>query len=522
LSNVLIIAAENDALPRGKVGGIGDVIRDIPIYLAEAKQNVSVIIPSYGFQHNFDYAEQILSFSVPFAGKSEIVTLYKLHIDGCEGVTQYVLDHYIFNNAGIGEIYCDDGADRPFASDATKFAFFSTAVCQLLITAWQNQFDILHLHDWHTAFVALHRAMNPQYSSLKNIRCIYTVHNLALQGTRPFEGDISSFKHWFPSLHIDRSRITDPNYHNCFNPARTGINLCDAVHVVSENYATEVVRPSNVDTGFIGGEGLEHDLQNAARENRLFGILNGCQYPEEVKGDDKKLPTNVFLKGIAKVVLNWSAKQSVLKSVHFIASARLALWQENSTTGPLITSIGRLTSQKVKLLTIKHMGASTLSHLLFNLDDVKGRMIILGSGDPTFEHEMTQIMAKHENFIFLNGYDDKISQTLYKQGDLFLMPSSFEPCGISQMLSMRAGQPCIVNEIGGLKDTVKHLESGFTFSGDNEYQQLMSLFSVFSDALIMFKQDKKSWNKIAKTAKSKRFTWQQSIEKYLTQLYKQG
>lgn len=511
-----MVAAENDALPKGKVGGIGDVIRDIPKYLVQQQQSVSVITPSYGYQATFDYAEHLYHFKVAFAGKLESIDLYQLHLDDGSGVTQYVLENELFANAGVGNIYCDDGAKRPFASDASKFALFSTAICELLISQWRDQFDIIHLHDWHTAFIAIHRALNPKYQALQTTRCVYTIHNLALQGTRPFKDDSSAFQTWFPELAVDYSQIADPNYGNCVNPARAGINLSDAVHVVSPTYATEVIKPSDAAVGFIGGEGLELDLQNAQHEQRLFGILNGCQY-------DIDLPTKVaqpeFLADIQKVLLIWMSKNAQVKSTHFIAYQRINTWLKTASNGPLLTSVGRLTTQKVALLVLERNHSLVLEQVLASIENHQGRLLILGSGDPQLEQAMTLLMAKHENFIFLNGYDDLLSQQVYQQGDLFLMPSSFEPCGISQMLAMRAGQPCLVHEIGGLKDTVEHLKSGFCFSGSNINEQLSSLSIELNNALTLFNQDKTQWDKIASQAKKQRFTWPNAIKDYLKFLY---
>lgn len=511
-----MVAAENDALPKGKVGGIGDVIRDIPKYLSLANQQVSVITPGYGYQSTFDYSEKLYEFYVSFQGKVETVSLFKLHINGESNVSQFVLEHELFTNAGIGEIYCDDGSNRPFASDASKFAFFSTAVCELLITHWKDHFNVIHLHDWHTAFIAIHRALNYKYEELKKLRCVYTVHNLALQGTRPFRDDESSFYTWFPDLRINEEQICDPGYRHCINPARAGINLSDTVHVVSPTYANEVVRASEPHIGFIGGEGLENDLRHAANENRLFGILNGCQYDIDLP---KVLKKTSFIHLIKSKLLKWVAKDKYALSTHIIALERLNLWLADKSTGPLITSVGRLTLQKVALLIANDEGQSALVSLLNIIKSYKGKLIILGSGDPELEKLMTLIMVEHDNFIFLNGYDDALSQSLYQQGDLFLMPSSFEPCGISQMLSMRAGQACLVHEIGGLKDTVAHNETGFCFSGINIYEQISSMKIELSNALDIFQNNTKKWETIAKQAKAERFTWESSIEQYIDKLY---
>ena len=121
--------------------------------------------------------------------------------------------------------------------------------------------------------------------------------------------------------------------------------------------------------------------------------------------------------------------------------------------------------------------------------------------------------------MFLNGFGENLSDHIYVSGDLFLMPSLFEPCGISQLLAMRAGQPCLVHKIGGLADTVKHLETGFCFEGETPAEQISQLISTFKTAITLFATQPKTWQKLSKKAKQQRFTWQQSVEQYLTVLY---
>lgn len=146
-------------------------------------------------------------------------------------------------------------------------------------------------------------------------------------------------------------------------------------------------------------------------------------------------------------------------------------------------------------------------------------MIILGSGDSLIEIELMQLMVKHDNFLFLNGYGHELSDDLYQMGNLFLMPSSFEPCGISQMLALRAGQPCLVHSVGGLKDTIKHLENGFCFDGNSIKQQQENLISVFKLSLDIYCSKQKRWINIVNNAKEARFNWHDSANAYVKYLY---
>lgn len=517
---ILMVASENDALPGGKVGGIGDVLRDIPKALAQQGQLVDVVLPGYGAFSKLPQAKRIEVIEVEFAGHHQQVELFEVQqVFEQQNVTQWVLEHPLFAEGGAGNIYCDDPAERPFASDASKFALFCAAVAKAICNGLFGQVDVLHLHDWHSAMLSVLRAYDPQYIRLKQIPCVYTIHNLALQGIRPLSGDVSSLNMWFPKLKVDSNQTIDPRYPDCINPMRCGINLSDKVHVVSDTYAKEILKPSNSAQGYFGGEGLELDLQRAFDEKRLEGILNGCEYPQQ----EMQTPSfESLLQEMEDVLLQWSAKDEWVKSAHVVALTRLARWQRKgwSQKPVLITSVGRLTEQKASLLKQPLFdGRPAVEHLLDALGD-KGVYVLLGSGDKALEAQMRVIGSKWDNFIFLNGYSQGLSESLYGAGDLFLMPSSFEPCGISQMLAMRAGQPCLVHKVGGLSDTVKHLENGFVFNGPSQLEQANNMVSCFAQALELYQNDGARWQQLSDRALSARFLWQDSAQAYIDRLYR--
>ncbi len=510
-------ASENDALPKGKVGGIGDVIRDIPKFLAQQDVHVDVLIPSYQYQSVVNDCELVLTLDVPFQGEIKHVELFKVNNITNKNVTQWVFEHRNFCVGEPGQIYFDDGPHKPFCSDSNKFALFSAAVCELICGAWFDKIDVLHLHDWHTAFIPMLREYEPRYNKLKHKKLVYSIHNLAIQGTRPLEGDEASLHSWFPTLNYDVDVINDPRYTHCINPTRTAINLADAVHVVSPNYAKEVMQPSDHENGFVGGEWLEQDLIKANKQGRLFGFINGCDYdfvqPNPISNAE-------LLTKIADKITVLQSHEKRERQVHNIANERLLYWSKTPSNGPSLVSIGRLTEQKVKLLLLPEGEQLVLDSLLQQLDENDARMIILGSGDPMLEDIVTQVMARNKNLLFINGYCDNLSQNLYVNGDLFVMPSSFEPCGISQMLAMRAGQPCIAHKIGGLADTIEHLESGYLFSGSTFNAQIADFKKQLAIALQDIQDNSKQWQHIQKSAKAKRFYWQDSIKGYIDKLYK--
>ena len=184
----------------------------------------------------------------------------------------------------------------------------------------------------------------------------------------------------------------------------------------------------------------------------------------------------------------------------------------------LYTSVGRLTDQKVLLLRqIMLNGQSALDNLLHQLSG-RGRLILLGSGDPALEQFLLEVAGRHENFIFLRGFSISLSEQIYRAGDLFLMPSSFEPCGISQMLAMRAGQPCLVHAVGGLADTVRDGETGFSFSANSLHDQCQAMLDTSERALALFQQPDR-WQSLCAAAAAERFLWSDSAKQYEEALY---
>lgn len=513
---IVMAAAENGAFAGGKVGGVGDVIREAPLALAELGHQVTVVMPGYQAFSRLPEAKEINSVTVEFAGALETVTLHTVEFRKQHPNLQYiVLEHPLFGACGSGSIYCHD-VWEPFATDATKFALFCQSFCYCLLTGAIEKADVLHLHDWHMALILLLLQQVPAYKPLRDIKTVFSIHNLSIQGVRPFAGNPSSLQSWFPGLQFNPGKIEDRSALDCINLMRTAINLSDRVHVVSPSYAREILQPSHAELGFIGGEGLEKDLLQADRKKRLFGILNGCNYPQKtVRTAGKKQ----FIQAAFKALDTWVSDHRQINSAHYHALKKLTqLNKSRQAPSCIVTSIGRLTSQKVSLLLSKtDEQHSVLDRLLLRLEG--GLFICLGSGDPQYENFMSDMMRKHDNFIFLQGYSEPLAEVLYSYCDLFLMPSSFEPCGISQMLAMRAGKPCLVHAVGGLADTVIHQVNGFSFKGKTIQAQCRNLLKVFDEALSMHENRPAAWQKISASAAKARFSWKESLRAYVEKLY---
>jgi len=494
----LLVAAENGALPGGKVGGIGDVIRELPPALAQAGVAPVVISPSFGRMHEQDNVELVMRVAVPFAGDTHEAGVYRASKE--RGVEHLVIEHELTHAGRPGQIYVDDGEDRPFATDAGKFAFFCSAVASYVLQTTDKP-DIIHLHDWHAAFLLILREFDPLFLDLRDTRCVYTIHNLALQGIRPLEGDSSSLRAWYPNLVFDRTVLGDPRYDGCVNPMAVGIRLADSVNTVSPGYVREILRPSKPASGFYGGEGLEADLQKRSDQGDLIGILNGCEY-EDIPGADWH--------DVLRELLAVTEDDRYATVVESFGESRPV---------PLLTSVGRLTSQKVSLLLQPtEAAASALEEILDAIAD-EGLLVLVGSGDASIETRFREIERSHGNFVFMCGYFAKLADAMYAAGDFFLMPSSFEPCGISQMLAMRAGHPCVVHGVGGLSDTVQDGITGFVSHGDNPEQQAAQFVRRTLDAVSMLKENPSNLNAVKKAAAAQRFTWKKAATAYIENLY---
>ncbi|MGL5393589.1 MAG: glycogen synthase, partial [Shewanella sp.] len=484
MTGILMVATENAALAGAKVGGMADVIRDLPEALAPLGLQADVIMPNYGFlQPAQSPVCPLGEFEVAFGGKLERLSLGVIDHPRLKGAKIYLLEHGLWHTRP-GQMYSQGSSERPFAEDATKFALFSLGVAKALVAGLMPLPKVVHLHDWHVALFAMLRAFAPEFAALKALGCVYSIHNLAYQGVRPLRHDPSSLAAWFPSLTDALTAqqlgcIIDPRYPHCINPMRMGIVLSDKVHLVSPSYAKEVLMPSDPARGFIGGEGLEQDLRARAKEGCLFGILNGCQLTTEEAADkpltrkpftcsdsanadvkaDVKTKAKAYAQGrlqlpeftellamMEQALATWQGRQVQVNAVDMLAFIRLQrLWRdarEGQVPELILTSVGRLTSQKVLILCQRlPSGLLVLETLLQRLlqSHPRGIFILLGSGDPAIAEVFQGVAANYRNFIFLQGCHEALSERLYQWGDLFIMPSSFEPCGISQMLAMGAG-----------------------------------------------------------------------------------
>ncbi|WP_411031163.1 glycogen synthase [Spongiimicrobium sp. 3-5] len=510
MNNFLFVAAENDAIANCKAGGMGDVVRDVPRQISERGDKVHVIVPAYSRLHR-DGGTLKARLNFQLRGIPYTAELYELiPKKEFKNIHHYAIHHPEIEAGDIAHIYHNDPTE-PFYTDAIKYFIFCTAVAEAIKKGAFGKLDVVHLHDWHASLLLFLKTYHRGYRSLREIGFVYSIHNLAIQGIRPFEDNYSSLKNWFPDVPIDYEGLKDYRYQDCINLMAVGIRLADRVHTVSPSYKDDVLLPSSPPE-FIGGEGLEKDLQQADAEGRLFGILNGCNY-KNIRTAEK----NRLYKNIIRAVFQWVQEESKKYKAHFLAHTGEKV-EEYLTEPPsfVCSSIARLTEQKFYFFK---RSPEALIQILKKLEEVNGILMILGTGAPEYEELFRDVSREHKNFIFINAQSEDVIDSIYLESDLYFMPSLFEPCGISQMLAMRNGNPCLVHNTGGLKDTVHHMKTGFSFDGHTYDEKIKNMVVAFDEILALYLNDKPSWKKIQGNAKKVRFTWKKSVDAYYELLY---
>ena len=509
MNNFLFVAAENDAIADCKAGGMGDVVRDVPRQISEHGDKVHVIVPSYSRLHRDGIFKTTLN--VELRGMVYSAELYEVKPKKeFPNIVHYVIHHPEIEAGDIAHIYHND-PEEAFYPDAIYYFIFCAVVAEAVKKGAFGRLDVVHLHDWHSSLLLFLREYHKDYKVLKEIRFVYSIHNLAIQGIRPFGNNYSSVENWFPQVEIDYKNLMDYRYQDCINLMAVGIRFADAVHTVSPSYKEDVMKPSSPPE-FIGGEGLEMDLQKANAEGRLIGILNGCNY-KNINQEEK----GFIYRNTVKALFKWLQEESKKYKADFLAHTgeKIMDFVDNRPEF-IVSSVARLTEQKFYFFM---RSPEAFVEILKKLESVNGIFMLLGTGAPEYEELFRKLSYEHKNFVFTNGQSEKLIDSIYLESNLYFMPSLFEPCGISQMLSMRNGNPCLVHHTGGLKDTVSDMKTGFSFDGNTYEEKIKNMLKAFDDILELYQNDKATWKKIQASAKRMRFTWKKSVDAYYKQLY---
>ena len=468
-----ILFATSEAVPFIKTGGLADVAGSLPKYFDKRYFDIRVILPKYACmkQEWKDKMNYITHFYMDLGYKNCYVGI--MHME-YEGIQFYFIDNeYYFS----GPKPYDGGT-----WDLEKFAFFSKAVLSVLPVIGFRP-DIIHCHDWQTGLVPvyLHDSFQ-QNEFFWNIKTIMTIHNLKFQGV----WDVQTIKnitglsdYYFTADKLEAYK--DANY------LKGGIVFADAVTTVSNTYAEEIKTP-------FYGEKLDGLM--CARANSLRGIVNGIDYNEFNPETDDRIPYKYN-------AINFRKEKYKNK-----LALQEQLGLEVNKDKFMIGLVSRLTDQK---------GLDLIACVMDEIctDDVQ--FVILGTGEEKYENMFRYYDWKYGNRVSANiYYSEDMSHRVYAACDAFLMPSLFEPCGLSQLMSLRYGTIPIVRETGGLKDTVEPYNqyestgTGFSFKNYNAHEML----DIIRYAKYIYYNNKREWNKLIDRAMAADFSWANSAKKY--------
>lgn len=470
-----IVFASAECAPFVKTGGLGDVAGSLPAALVRAGAEVIVMVPKYATIKD-EYKAQMEHFSdfyVSLGWRNEYCGLEKLEHDG---VTYMFIDN---------ERYFARDYPYGFFDDGERFAFFSKAITESLQHLPAGfECDILHCNDWQTALAPVF--LREFYQGLPlydRVKTVFSIHNVAFQGqfSDTVMEDILGVAHIPAAASQLRCDACSINY------MLGALRYADAITTVSPTYASEIQTPEF-------GEGLDGVLRE--RSYALQGILNGIDVAGFDPATDKRIAANYTVED--------RSDKAVCK-----AKLQEELGLEVRDDRPLMVMVTRLTRQK---------GLDLVMYALDRILSGGVQVAVLGTGDRDYEDGLRYFQDKYPGTMAARiEFDPALSQRMYAAADMFLMPSKFEPCGLSQIIAMRYGTLPIVRETGGLKDTVIPYNeftgegTGFSFSNFNGDEMGDAVFR----AARLFWDNRDAWNQLVTQAMSQDFSWTRSADKYL-------
>ncbi len=470
-----IVFASAECAPFVKTGGLGDVAGSLPAALVRAGAEVIVMVPKYATIKDEYKAqmEHFADFYVSLGWRNEYCGLEKLEHDG---VTYMFIDN---------ERYFARDYPYGFFDDGERFAFFSKAITESLQHLPAGfECDILHCNDWQTALAPVF--LREFYQGLPlydRVKTVFSIHNVAFQGqfSDTVMEDILGVAHIPAAASQLRCDACSINY------MLGALRYADAITTVSPTYASEIQTPEF-------GEGLDGVLRE--RSYALQGILNGIDVTGFDPATDKRIAANYTVED---------------RSGKAVCKAKLQeeLGLEVRDDRPLMVMVTRLTRQK---------GMDLVMYALDRILAGGVQVAVLGTGDRDYEDGLRYFQDKYPGTMAARiEFDPALSQRMYAAADMFLMPSKFEPCGLSQIIAMRYGTLPIVRETGGLKDTVQPYNeftgegTGFSFSNFNGDEMGDAVFR----AARLFWDNRDAWNQLVTQAMSQDFSWTRSADKYL-------
>ncbi len=472
MKNILFVASE--CYPFIKTGGLADVVGALPKAINKDEFDVRVVIPKYmcipwEYRKDFKY---ITSFYMDLGYMPDHVYV---------GIMEYEHDgikYYFIDNEGYF------GGDRPYSDirrDIEKFTFFDKAVLAILPVIGFKP-DIIHCHDWQASLVPVFlRTLYKDNGFFWGTKVIMTIHNLKFQGI----WDIKTFKYLtaFPDYVFTSHHM---EYYKDGNMLKAGIVFSDYITTVSDTYAGEIQMPYY-------GEGLDGLMRH--RNNTLCGIVNGIDYNVYNPEHDIQIFEHYTADSFQKKVMNKRGFQQ-----------EIGLPVDDNKF--MIGIISRLTDQK---------GLDLVNYVIESIVDEHTQFVVLGTGEEKYENLFRHYQWKYPERVSANiYYSDNHAHKLYAAADAMLMPSRFEPCGLTQLIALRYGTVPIVRETGGLRDTVQpynwydNTGTGFSFANYNANEMLDSI----NYAKTVYFTDRQRWNEIAERGMRQDFSWGRSAERY--------
>ncbi len=470
-----ILFAASECVPFIKTGGLADVCGALPKEFDKENWDVRVVIPNYScipeyFRNQMEYVTHFYMGTGRYIPNKYVGVLqYKF-----EGITYYFIDNqeYFSGMTPYGDI----------RADIEKFIFFDKAVLSMLPLIGFRP-DIIHCHDWQAGLIPVYLKNEFQADSFFwGMKSIMTIHNLKFQG-------IWDVKTMQGLTGFDSSLFTPDKleFQKDANMLKGGLVYADYITTVSDTYAQEIQTPYY-------GEGLDGLL--SARHFDMQGIVNGIDYTNYNPETDEKLYVNFNAE-------NWRKKKALNKE-RLQQDLGLAVDKKKFMIG----LVSRLTDQK---------GLDLINHVMEGIVDEYTQFVIIGTGEPHYENMFRHYAWKYPDRVSANiCYNDDLARKLYAAADVFLMPSRFEPCGLTQLISFRHGTVPIVRETGGLKDTVipfneyDNTGDGFSFSNYNADEML----HVINYAKHIYYDKKRQWNQMVDRGMAKDFSWNSSKFRY--------
>ncbi len=460
----------SEVAPFAKTGGLGDVLGALPQALGKLGNDVRVVMPKYGCISS-EFTEQmkfLFYLYVPLGWRSKYCGVFSLERNG---VTYYFIDNEYY----FGDKYLYKW------NDLERFAFFDKAALEIL-RKLDFRPHIVHCHDWQTGMVpVILEAYYKRDEFFCGIKTVFTIHNLKYQGIYSIDAAADFFS-------LDSSYFTDDKleFHGCANLLKAGIVYSNIVTTVSPTYAGEIKTP-------LGGEGLDGLL--SARDNSLYGILNGIDYDEYNPKTDKYIFANY---GTDNCIEGKKKNKTELQTL-------LGLPVDGEKV--MIGLVSRLVDQK---------GLDIIANAMSELMSMDLQFVVLGTGEEKYENMFKHNAWCNPDKVSANiAFSNEMAHRIYAAADLFLMPSLFEPCGLGQLIAMSYGTIPVVRETGGLKDTVTSYNeftgegNGFSFYPAEAHDMIYTVRRAIS-----FFADKQVWTKLVKNAMNEDFSWTESARKY--------